>query len=68
MLYHEIFHIIIRGIFKEEKRSNYFDDVFDVLEYKVTKQIARKRVVKEKGWAYFNKTRHPTQLGVRPHD
>jgi hypothetical protein len=30
--------------------------------------MLRKRIVKEKGWAYFKKIRHPLQLGVRPHE
>jgi hypothetical protein len=66
LLYHETLHIVFHWLFK--KRYSYLDDALDLIDYRVTKAMLRKRIVKEKGWAYFKKTRHPLQLGVRPHD
>jgi hypothetical protein len=61
----ETLHIIFDAIFKKHSA---FDDIMDMFDYKLSKAINKKRIIKEKGIRYFQTCKHPLQLGVRPHD
>jgi hypothetical protein len=68
-LFHESLHILFHWKHKpnqgNSKIADRLDDVLDLTDYIVTKQINKKKIIREKGWGYFLNTRHPIQLGVR---
>lgn len=64
-LYHEVIHIAFRFFFKESLFNDYLDKVLDLTDYNLGKRINSKKIVREKGWAYYKNTYHPWTLKKR---
>ena len=62
-LFHESLHILFHWHHIPNQGNSpiadKLDDVLDFTEYFITKQMNRKKIVREKGWTYFKKTCHP---------
>ena len=54
ILIHETLHIFFRCLFHKENPA---DKALDIISYRLDKMMYRKKIVQEKGWLYYKKTR-----------